>query len=106
MLAFLQYYSSDVEHIAGHMKWELTRINVPFTPHEEETMVELENAIAISVPYPQLQKRWTQAIQNSCVCKMLSPLFGTILHTVFKRNMGCDNAPLLLDRVSVECGDT
>ena len=109
-----QYYSEDVEHIAGHLVWELKRVEVPFTSVEEEGMVELEIAMSHRVPYPQMQKRWTQAIQNSRFCKMLSPLFGTVLHTVIKRNMGCtmftffltvSPAPLTTESLPLRCTD-
>ena len=64
-----------MEHIAGHLKWKLTRHDVPFTPVEEAGMVDLENTMAVGVPYFQTQKTMTLAVQQNYFCKMIEPLF-------------------------------
>ena len=92
----MQYYSEDVEHIAGHLKWKLTRHDVPFTPVEEAGMVDLENTMAVGVPYFQTQKTMTLAVQQNYFCKMIEPLFTTVLHVGFKRNMGATMFPFFL----------
>jgi hypothetical protein len=91
------YYAADVEHIAEHLKWTLKRIDIPFTARDEETMVELENELtAGTVPFAQTQKAITQRVQQSKFCQMLSPIFGPVLHPLYKRNMGCTMFPFFL----------
>lgn len=59
-------------------------------------MVELEEEMSVNVPFPMAQKHMTQKIQSSSFCQMLSPIFGPILHPLFKRNMGCTMFPFFL----------
>jgi hypothetical protein len=76
--------------------WKLSRVDIPFTAREEETMIELEKELCANVPFPMAQKHMTQRIQLSSFCQMLSPIFGPVLHPLFKRNMGCTMFPFFL----------
>ena len=59
-------------------------------------MVSLENRLAFGVPWMQMQKRWTQAVQQNQVCRVIEPLFTKILHTGFKRKVGETMFPLFM----------
>ena len=60
-------------------------------------MVHLEKDFCEGkVPFAMTQKEVTHRLQRSSFCQMLSPLFGPVLHPLFKRNMGCTMFPFFL----------
>ena len=90
------HHAADVKHVvAEHLKWTLERVDIPFTARDEETMVGLESELtAGTVPFAQMQKAITQRVRRSKLCQMLSPIFGPVLHPLFKRKVGCSMFPL------------